>query len=124
MSLKAGLIDTVFLTFIHNQDAIGYFLGICVGVLLLFYKPSRINMLLLLGFIFLLFGFEYNKHIIAPLEDQTLSSIGADGGSALFLKRIFQKLLPVMFFTIGWGGVLGAFILQTFQLKKATFPKA
>lgn len=118
MSLQSGLIDTVFLTFIHNQDAIGYFMGILVSVFLLFYKPSRIHMLLLLGFIFLLFGFEYNKHIIAPLEDQTLSSIGADGSVALLLKRFFQKLLPILFFMIGWGGVLGAFLLQTFKFKK------
>jgi hypothetical protein len=118
MSLTDGLIDTVFLTFAHNQDAIGYFFGIIVSVLLLFYKPSRTNLILLIGFIFLLFGFEYNKHIIAPLEDQTISSIGADGGSAVFLKRIFQKLLPVTFFIIGWGGVLGGMILQTIKLKK------
>lgn len=118
MSLTDGIIDTIFLTFVHNQDAIGYFIGIIVSVLILFYKPSRTNLLLLIGFIFLLFGFEYNKHIIAPLEDQTISSIGAEGGSAVFLKRIFQKLLPVCFFAIGWGGVLGGIILQTIKLKK------
>lgn len=119
MSLADGLINTFFLTFIHNQDAIGYFVGIVVSVCLLFYKPSRINMLFLIGFIFLLFGFEYNKHIIAPLEDQTISSIGAEGGSAVLLKRLFQKLLPVLFFAVGWGGVLGGLILQSISLSKA-----
>jgi hypothetical protein len=118
MSLTDGLIDTVFLTFIHNQDAIGYFLGIIISIGLLFYRPSRTNLLLLIGFIFLLFGFEYNKHIIAPLEDQTISSIGAEGDSAVFLKRIFQKLLPLGFFVIGWGSVLLSFILQSIKLKK------
>jgi len=118
MNLTNGLINTAFLTFIHNQDAIGYFIGIIIAVLLLFYKPSRINMLFLLGFIFLLFGFEYNKHIIAPLEDQTLSSIGANGGAEVFFKRIFQKLLPISFFLIGWGSVFWGIIFQTFKLKK------
>ena len=118
MSLTNGLIDTVFLTFSHNQDAIGYFLGIIISVGLLFYRPSRINMLFLVGFIFLLFGFEYNKHIIAPLEDQTISSIGAEGSSAVWLKRLFQKLLPVVFFAIGWGNVLGGLILQSITLAR------
>jgi hypothetical protein len=116
MSLQLNFINTVFLTFIHNQDAIGYFIGILVSLVLLFYKPNRSAVFLLIGFICLLFGFEYNKHIIEPLEDQTIASLGIEGNSGLFAKGVgalFKKLLPLFFFTVGWGSVFGAIIAKT-----------
>ncbi len=121
MSLRESLIDTIFLTFIHNQDAIGYFLGILFAIFLLIYKPSRSGLLLLIGFSFLLFGFEYNKHIIEPLQDQTLSSLGLDesGGSAsVAIIRVFKKILPIGFFIVGWGSLFLSIFLGYSSRKK------
>lgn len=108
MSLTDGIINTVFLTFLHNQYAIAFLGGAVLAIFSLLVKPSRRTVLLLIGFVTLLVGFEYDKHIIAPLQDQTLTSLGLDksGGSASTLViRTFQKLLPVFFFTIGWGSL-------------------
>lgn len=108
MSLTDGIINTIFLTFLHNQYAIAFFFGALLSLAALLIKPSRSTVLLLIGFITLFIGFEYDKHIIIPLQDQTLSSLGLEesGGSAQTLVlRTFQKLLPVFFFTVGWGSI-------------------
>jgi hypothetical protein len=118
MSLESSFINTLFLTFIHNQDAIGYFLGIVVSVGLLLYKPNRFSAFLLVGFIFLLFGFEYNKHIIQPLEDQTLTSLGLKEDTGLYARGVaalLKRLLPLMFFFVGWGSILGALIANAIK---------
>ncbi len=108
MSLTDGIINTIFLTFLHNQYAIAFFIGAGFSFLALLIKPSRFAVLLLIGFITLLVGFEYDKHIIAPLQDQTLNSLGlseAGGSASTLVVRTFQKLLPVFFFTFGWGSL-------------------
>ncbi len=118
MSLESSFINTLFLTFIHNQDAIGYFLGIVVSIGLLLYKPNRFSAFLLVGFIFLLFGFEYNKHIIQPLEDQTLTSLGLKEDTGLYARGVaalLKRLLPLMFFFVGWGCVLGSLVYRNLK---------
>lgn len=113
MSLSEGIINTVFLTFLHNQYAIAFLCGAILSVIALLIKPSRIPVLLLIGFTTLLVGFEYDKHIIQPLQDQTLNSLGlaeSEGSASTLVVRTFQKLLPVFFFVVGWGSLfLGIF---------------
>ncbi len=123
MSLTDGIINTIFLTFLHNEYAIAFFLGATFSVVALLIKPSRYFVLLLIGFITLLLGFEYNKHIIEPLQDQTLTSLGldGDGGSAgTLVVRTFQKLLPVGFFIIGWGSIFIAIFAKALRKNKET----
>jgi hypothetical protein len=118
MSLTDGIINTVFLTFLHNQYAIAFLLGAILSLIALLIKPSRYFVLLLIGFLTLLLGFEYNKHIIEPLQDQTLTSLGLEdgGGSAgTLVIRTFQKLLPILFFTIGWGSIFIAIFAKAFK---------
>ncbi len=110
-----SLINTVYLTFAHNEYAIAFFLGTIMSFLLLLYKPSRYATLLLIGFSTLLVGFEYQKHIMEPLQNQTLESLESDGGaSTLTLVRVFQKLLPFGFFTIGWGSIFFSIFFRDF----------
>ncbi|MDQ5981704.1 MAG: hypothetical protein QG570_461 [Patescibacteria group bacterium] len=110
-----SLLNTVYLTFAHNEYAIAFFLGTIISFFLLLYKPSRYATLLLIGFSTLLIGFEYQKHIMEPLQNQTLESLESDGGaSTLTLVRIFQKLLPFGFFTIGWGSIFSSIFLREF----------
>ncbi len=73
--LKQNLFYTVFFIFLHNFLAIFFSSGVLVSIILLLVRPSRWSTLLLLGFIILLFGFEYNKHIVEPLKEQTLNSL-------------------------------------------------
>lgn len=118
MSLTDGVINTVFLTFLHNQDAIAFLIGALLSLVALLIKPSRYPVLLLIGFTTLLLGFEYNKHIIEPLQDQTLTSLGleGEGGSASTLViRTFQKLLPIGFFIVGWGSIFIAIFAKSIK---------
>ncbi|OGC51825.1 hypothetical protein A2982_03795 [candidate division WWE3 bacterium RIFCSPLOWO2_01_FULL_39_13] len=124
MGLSGSITNTIFLTFLHNQYAIGFFMGMVLSFLLLLLRPSRFAVLLLLGFLALLLGFEYNKHIIEPLQDQTLSSLNLgqeNTPSKLLVLRTFQKLLPIGFFIIGWGSIFTAIFSK--GLSKAKLPK-
>lgn len=123
MSLTDGIINTLFLTFLHNQYAIAFLFGSLISIAALLIKPSRKPVLLLIGFTTLLIGFEYDKHIIEPLQDQTLTSLGLSesGGSVgLLVIRVFQKLLPIFFFTVGWGCVFLATFLSLFKRPSQT----
>src|SRR3990172_6050158 len=73
--LKQNIFYTVFFIFLHNFSAIFYFTGIVISAILLLIKPTRWKALLLFGFIILLFAFEYKKHIVEPLKQQTLNSL-------------------------------------------------
>lgn len=120
MSLSDGIINTIFLTFLHNQYAIAFFGGSLLSLIALLIKPSRYPVLLLIGFITLFIGFEYDKHIIQPLQDQTLTSLGLDessGSASKLVIRTFQKLLPVFFFTVGWGSIFIAIFGKIFFKK-------
>lgn len=115
MGLKQSIFNTAFLTFAHNQYAIAFFLGTLIALGLLVYKPSRFATFLLVGFLTLLIGFEYDKHIIQGLQKQTLESLSLgneDAGFKSVLVGAFQKLLPLGFFTIGWGSVFLAIITK------------
>jgi len=64
------------------------------------------------------FGFEYNKLIIQPLEDQTLTSLGLKEDSGLYARGVaalLKRLLPLMFFFVGWGCVLGSLVYRNLK---------
>ena len=120
------VINTIYLTFAHNQYAIAFFIGIIMSIFLLLMKPSRTATLLLLGFSTLLIGFEYDKHIMEPLMSQTLNSLGVPEGSGKLgglMSRVFQKLLPFVFFSIGWGSVFGAILINYYKTRSNTSTK-
>lgn len=115
-----SIINTIYLTFAHNEYAIAFFIGALMSFISLLVKPSRRSTLLLISFTTLLLGFEYEKHIMEPLMEQTLQSLQVDGNSGrsgIFLVRAFQKLLPFGFFIIGWGSLFLAIFAPVFTLK-------
>lgn len=121
MGLKAGIIQTAYLTFSHNQIAIAFFIGIIVALLLAIYKPSRTNILLIIAFSLLLFGFEYDKHIVTPLQEQTLNSLNldqSDAGAKKVISYSLTVLVPIGLFILGWGIIFLSFIYQTLKIKE------
>jgi|SRR3989344_4322936 len=128
MGLKQSLFNTAFLTFAHNQYAIAFFAGALIALGLLIYKPSRFATFLLVGFLTLLIGFEYDKHILEGLQNQTLDSLSLENDDAGFrsiLVGTFQKLLPLGFFAVGWGSIFLAIILGgIIKLESNTSPKS
>lgn len=117
-----NLTNTIYLTFAHNEYAIAFFIGMILSCISLLYKPSRSKVLLLVAFTTLLIGFEYEKHIMEPLMDQTLNSLGVAGdgsrASSLMVK-IFQKLLPFGFFTVGWGLLFGVLFAKNITTRSS-----
>lgn len=73
--LKHNILLTIYLTIADNFVAFLYALGIGVSAFMAIRKPSRYAVFMLLGFILLLFGFEYNKHILEGLKEQTINAL-------------------------------------------------
>lgn len=106
MAATGSLITTIYLTYQHNQVALAFFAGILISITLAIIRPSRINVALIVGFILLLLGFEYDKHIAEPLLDQTLNSLSVEGASSKLNKLVSYSisfLIPIFMYIFGWG---------------------
>ena len=107
--LQRGLLDLVYFTWLHNAEAIAYFVGILLTLGLLFLKPKRTTLLFFWGFLVLLVQFQYVKHIVEPLEAQTMQTVLQRGASGLRFQRLtsfgFQKVIPFGLYFVGWGSI-------------------
>jgi hypothetical protein len=105
--LQRGLFDLVYFTWLHNAEAIAYFAGCLLALGLLFKNPKRLYLLFFMGFLFLLIEFQYVKHIVEPLEAQTLQTVlqqGATGARFQKLTSVFlEKIIPLSLYMVGWG---------------------
>lgn len=107
--LKQNIFYALFFTVTHNALALFYFCGIIFAVGLSLYRPSRKSVLLLLGFSLLLFGFEYNKHILEGLREQTLNAlitVQEHNKVRRIVNIVTLKLLPFFLPVVGWSLVL------------------
>ncbi|MCX6730476.1 MAG: hypothetical protein NTZ55_01385, partial [Candidatus Roizmanbacteria bacterium] len=73
--LKQNIFYTVYFTVTHNLPVFIYGIGIVAFALLAIIKPKRSYIFFLLGFIVLLFAFEYQKHILDGLKEQTINAL-------------------------------------------------
>jgi hypothetical protein len=116
--LKQNIFYAGLFIFMHNFAAIFYGIGIVFSALLLFIRPSRWGILFLFGFIILLFGFEYNKHIVEPLKEQTLNSlitIQEHNKVRRMVNLVLVKGLPRGLPLLGWTLVAGGVGLYVFS---------
>lgn len=113
--LTDSLIATVYSTFDHNKIVLAYFAAALLSAFLVFKKPSRFHVLLLFGFASLAFTYEYEKHIIAPLREQTLQAVAPDSTAHLrtqkYLDIFLSVLVPMGLYILGWGLLFWAMIL-------------
>lgn len=103
--LRQNIFYTVYFTVTHNALAIFYAAGIGAAIILSIVKPSRKSVILLLGFIVLLFSFEYSKHIEEGLKQQTLNSlitIQEHNQVRRIVNIVTSKLLPRGLPVLGW----------------------
>ncbi len=112
-----NLLYTIYFILLHNFVALIYFMGIIIGIGLSLWKPSRPYIVIMLGFMLLLFSFEYNKHILEPLKEQTTNSLVTIRESARIERVIYiviAKIVPLGAPIIGWfmviGGGISAFL--------------
>jgi hypothetical protein len=113
--LQQNIVTTIYLLFSHNYVPIAYFAGMVIGIGLSIYKPSRFATFIMLGFAILLFGYEYDKHIISGLREQTMKSLITEKPHYRIqrLVDIFtSEILPMLFYLTGWGFLFLGIILQ------------
>ena len=114
--LKQNIFYTVYFTVTHNVPVFVYGAGILVSSILAIVKPKRSYVLFLLGFIILLFAFEYQKHILDGLKEQTINALITIQEHNL-VRRIVNivliKLLPFGMPVVGWTFIVfGAYLLR------------
>ena len=119
--LQQNIFVTIYLLFSHNYIPFAYFTGMIIGIILSVYRPSRFATFVLLGFAILLFSYEYDKHIIEGLRQQTIQSL-ITTQPHYRLQRIIDltltELLPVLFYLAGWVFLFGAIIFAALQMGK------
>jgi hypothetical protein len=114
--LSANIITTLYLLFSHNYIVFAYLTGLIISVFLSLYRPSRYATLLLLGFALLTFSYEYDKHIVDGLRDQTLTSLITAKPHYTVQRWIniaIGEILPVFFYTFGWFLIFLALIKKS-----------
>jgi len=102
---QQNILYTAYFILLHNFEAVLYSCGIIFTTLWMLYKPSRSKFLMLWGFIFLLFAFEYKKHIAEGLTEQTINSLVTVRQSYRIERYItvtLNKLVPLGLPLAGW----------------------
>lgn len=110
--LKQNIFYTLYFTISHNAIAMAYAVGIVGSIIYAFLRPSRRSLLFLLGFIILLFSFEYVKHIQDGLREQTLNAlitVQEHNKIRRFINLATLKLFPLGLPFLGWSliGIAG-----------------
>ena len=106
--VKQGIIQLIYSTFLHNSETIALFIGIVLTLFLLFRKPKRVYLFFLIGFVCLLIRLEYLKHIVDPLEQQTVGVVITEEGhfrTKRWIDLFFNDLLPLGMYLAGWGSI-------------------
>ena len=104
--LPQNIIHTIYLTFAHNYILLAYLTGLGISVIMALRKPSRYATLLILGFAVLAFSFEYDKHIIDGLREQTINSlitVQQHNKVQKWTTALITDITPVMLYIGGWA---------------------
>jgi hypothetical protein len=112
---QQNIIYAAYFILLHNFEAILYTLGIITAALWAFYKPSRSILLIMWGCIILLFAFEYKKHIVDGLREQTVNSLVTERQSwriERYIDIVLLKLAPRALPLLGWMSIIGGFLLK------------
>jgi len=103
--LQQNVFYTVYFTVTHNLPVFIYGAGIVVSAGLAIIKPKRSYILFLLGFIILLFAFEYQKHILDGLKEQTINAlitVQEHNTIRRIINIILVKAVPILLPLSGW----------------------
>lgn len=100
-----NILKLVYFTFLHNYQVIGFFCLASLSLYRLIKQPSRPMTLFFIGFLILILHFEYQKHIVANLAEQTVDVLFADQThyrTQWLVKIGFYHLLPLILWLSGW----------------------
>ncbi len=103
--LISNLLNLTFNFYTHNGPLIFYGFGILLSIAQLWRKGSRNYLLTLLGFIFLVLSFEYQKHFVAHFHSHLVLQVADPDTQALeygLANRFFKQVLPIGLDSLGW----------------------
>lgn len=103
-----NLAKLFYFTFLHNYQVVGFFCLAVLALYLLIKQPSRPMTLFFLGFLILILHFEYQKHIVADLAEQTADVLFTDQAhyrTQWLVKVGFYHLLPLLLWLSGWVSI-------------------
>lgn len=118
---QQNILYTVYFLLIHNYQPVLYSLGILLSLGLALYKPTRAGIIMMWGFIILLFAFEYSKHILEPLKEQTTNSLITVRQSfriERIIHIILARLIPLGLPLLGWLMVVAGSYFQYIRLRE------
>src|SRR3990167_3608989 len=105
-SLSGNIIRMFYELFSHNYIPITYFFLLLISLFFAVKKPTRPNLLLVLGFFLLLFNYEYDKHISEGLRDQTQMSL-TQGSThrkvSILISFVTEFMFPIFIYLAGCG---------------------
>lgn len=102
---QQNLFYSIFFLFIHNVLAIAYVVAIFLVTIHVLWRPKRGKILILWGLIILLFIFEYEKHMLEPLRQQTIQSLITERESVrieFYINKFLTKIVPFGLPIFGW----------------------
>lgn len=117
---QQNIMYTVYFMLLHNFEAMLYSLGIFIMTLWMLYRPSRAKFLIFLGFVILLFAFEYKKHILEGLVEQTRNSLITERQSwrlERYINIILAKLVPLALPLLGWFLIIAGIAMRFLKLE-------
>lgn len=123
--IRQNIIITAYLLFSHNYIAFVYLGGLLISIFLSIIRPSRFSVLMLLGFLILLFSFEYDKHLIVPFREQTIKSLITTTPHyrlQRIINLIISEVLPMVFYMLGWGFIYLGIIIEGLKKSKKIEP--
>lgn len=107
--MKQGLFQLIYFTYLHNQLVIGLALACLASLFLLIKKPQRRYVWFFIGFLILILHFEYQKHIVKDLADQTIATLFLEEGNYRWrwLTKVgLYHLTPLLLWLGGWASVV------------------
>lgn len=112
---QQNLFYTLYFLIQHNALVFFYIAAIASVTINLLIRPTRGKVLILWGFIILLFVFEYNKHFLEPLKKQTIESIITQRQSVRIeytITKFFTKIIPFVLPVLGWSLIVVGFVFD------------
>jgi len=111
---QQGLFQLIYWTWLHNYEVIALAFGALLAIGLMMKNPKRIYLLFFLGFSLLIFQFEWTKHIVQSLEEQTLQTVIVSDTQTKARRLIdftLNRLVPFGTYLGGWGLIFIGMIL-------------
>lgn len=107
--VQQAISHTLRLTFLHNVEPFFYAGMAGLSILAALIRPTRARIIFSLAWTCLFLEFEYVKHIMLPLRDQTLITLTTIHPHYFFtwvVEKTITRFIPLGLLIAGWGGVI------------------